>query len=391
MTISVTAPDFRADPYPIYEDLRRAGVSALSLVEGPLAIFDHRLTAALLEDRRFAHWHLPRGAAETAFGRLLSRWLTLMDPGNHTLVRQLTSRLLSAARVQQLAIELRHTAARLLPRTAGAFDVVSDFARPLTLAAAATLLGVPDGERSRFEALVTSAGARLLNAATSTPAEVDPALAAVREFLSELAERARGRADTDRDLPGCLHAATAAEGLTPDDLVAFTIFFLFASHENMMNFIGNAFLALLQRPPALLEFVRRPQPTAIDELLRFDSPVQFISLLATERTTVAGRTIEPDDLVWASVGAANRDPDRFADPGCLILDRADNQHLTFGRGALFCPGAALARLEGSIALEALASLVNPRLATSSLCWREHPIVLRGLHALPVAHGGAGIQ
>ena len=391
MTISVSDQAFRADPYPIYEQLRRDGASVVRLAEGPWAIFEHHLCAGLLEDRRFAHWHLPRGAAETAHGQLLERWLTLLDPANHSLLRQLTTRLLSAARVRQLEMDLRHTAATLLPRASGRFDVVADLARPLTLKAAAILLGIPDGERSRFDALVTTAGARLLNAVSSTAAEGDQALAEIREFMLDLIERSRGRDETDRDLPGCLHAATAHDGLTSDDLVAFTIFFLFASHENLMNFIGNAFLALLRRPEVLLEFSRQRQPAAIDELLRFDSPVQFISLLARERVDVAGTTIEPDDLVWISVGAANRDPHRFEEADRLILDRPDNPHLSFGRGSLFCPGAMLARLEGTIALEALASLVNPRLEASTLCWRQHPIVLRGLHALPVAHEGAGVQ
>ena len=391
MTVSVAAAAFRADPYPIYEQVRGSGTPVIRLAEGPWAVLDHAPGASLLEDRRFAHWHLPRGAGDTVHGRLLKRWLTLMDPASHTRLRQLTARLLSAARVQLLEDELRHVADGLMPRAPGTFDVVSGFARPLTLSAAATLLGVPDADRDTFDQLVTAAGPRLLSAASADTTERDRALLAVREFVFDLVDRARGRAESDRDLPGCLHAAAAHDGLTRDDLLAFTVFFLFASHENLLNFIGNAFLALVRRPDARRALARRRRPADVDELLRFDSPVQFISLLAKAPVEIAGTAIAADDLVWVAVGAANRDPRRFTDPASVLLDRPDNQHLSFGRGSLFCPGAMLARLEGSVALEALTTLANPRLTSASLCWREHPIVLRGLHSLPVAHDGVAVQ
>ncbi len=220
------------------------------------------------------------------------------------------------------AVREAGAAAEQCLRDRRSIDVIDDFARPFTLAVAAHFLGVP-------------------------PSVTDP-----------------------------------------EETVAFKTFLLFAAHDNMMNFIGNAWLALIRDVDAMARLRSDPSlwQTAIDELLRYDSPVQFISLLSREPVDVGDMHISAGEIVWIAVGSANRDPERFASPDRLVLERRDNGHLSFGTGAMKCIGAHLARLEGRVALEILLRLRGATLA-GEVAYRQEPPVLRGAEHIFVEYHG----
>jgi cytochrome P450 len=189
---------------------------------------------------------------------------------------------------------------------------------------------------------------------------------------------------------GLIHAMMTAEvdgaRLTEEEIIANLIVTLVGGQETTTNLIGNGVLTLLRHPAELERLRSEPSliPSAVEELLRYESPSQHTARLAPDDTELGGKQIRKRQAVIAVMGAGNRDPDRFPDPDCLQLDRKDNRHLAFGWAAHFCFGAALARLEGQIAFERILSrLVNLRLDTRvPLSWRQN-LGLRGLSALPV--------
>jgi cytochrome P450 len=203
-------------------------------------------------------------------------------------------------------------------------------------------------------------------------------------FRGLIAERrAAPRADMLSDL---IAAEEAGDTLTENELLATCILLLVAGHETTVNLIGNGTLALLRHPAELRRLRENPGliGSAVEELLRYDGPVQRTSRVPGEAVTIGGRTIDQGELVLPFIGAADRDPAQFPDPDILDIGRADNRHIAFGWGIHFCLGAPLARLEGQIAINALLQrLPKLALATDRPQYRQS-LTLRGLQALPVA-------
>ena len=198
-------------------------------------------------------------------------------------------------------------------------------------------------------------------------------------------ERCSTRED---DLISKLVEADDASGSEVGDrrLVNLLIVLLHAGHQNMMNFIGNSVLALARDPDCLALIRREPARIAgaVDELMRFDSPVQFIPLISRDTITLYDQVIQPGEGVWVCVGAANRDPEAFSSPDRLDLSRNAQRQLSFGLGAWRCVGARLAQVSGAVALERFfAHVAEFRVVDEALRWRGHPIVQRGLEAFPI--------
>jgi cytochrome P450 len=187
-----------------------------------------------------------------------------------------------------------------------------------------------------------------------------------------------------------LNAEIQGDRLTDDEIIANVIVTMVGGQETTTNLIGNGVLSLL-RNPGELERVRRDLaliPSAVEELLRYESPSQHTARLAPEDMTLGGKTIRKRQAVIAVMAAGNRDPERFPEPDRLDITRKDNRHLAFGWAAHFCFGAALARLEGQIAFEALLRrLPDWKLVPEPLVWRQN-LGLRGLVALPMTFGTA---
>jgi len=187
-------------------------------------------------------------------------------------------------------------------------------------------------------------------------------------------------------LSGLIAAEEAGDTLSENELLATCILLLVAGHETTVNLIGNGTLALLRHPAELRRLRERPGliASAVEELLRYDGPVQRTARVPSEDVTLGGRSIGKGELVMPFIGAADRDPAQFPDPDRLDITRADNRHIAFGWGIHFCLGAPLARVEGQIAINTLVQrLPKLALATASPEYRQS-LTLRGLKALPVS-------
>jgi cytochrome P450 len=268
----------------------------------------------------------------------------------------------------------------------GSFDVIADLAYPLPVTVISEMLGVPEADRGALRRwsldLIYTLDPML---SVEALARAQRAGAEFRAYLRELIAERRTRLGDDL-LSGLIQAEDDGQQLSPQELVATCVLLLVAGHETTSSYIGNGMLALLRHPDQYARLHEDPglMRSAGEELLRFDSPVQLTGRLALRETEIAGRRVEAGQDVVALVGAANRDPDVFAEPDRLDLGRADNRHLAFGGGIHFCLGAPLARVEGGTAIAALARRF-PALApdTDEPAWRD-TVTLRALRSLPVA-------
>jgi orsellenic acid P450 oxidase len=374
------AADVQRDPYPHYARMHREAPVQRTARHAWIAV-RHRDVAALLADERLAHWTIDAGAESqpaNEFDRIVGRWLALMNPARRSRLRALTAPLFAPARLAALSHDIESEAERLLAHASPRFDLVRDYAEPLTMCAIAAQFGVPPAIREQFAERATAIRGSLFQVLTSGRArpEGQPFIDLLRTLFDD-EEIRRG--------DGILASLVRAEDVDADDFVALALVFLFAGQENITNCIASGLWTLLRHPHALARLRRGevPTETAIEELLRFESPVQYVSLHARECVALDGNIVQPGDEVLAAIGAANRDPEAFADPDRLDLSRSPNPHLSFGCGVLFCIGAALARLEARVAIDVLLSRFDRIDLAAEPSWRTVPAVLRGVASLPV--------
>ena len=386
-------PDFIEDPYPVYDRLR-AEDPVHRHPFGFYALTRYEDVAAFLRDGRFDK-HGYQALFESRFGGGPdASWLALSmlfrDPPDHTRLRALVSKAFTPAVVERLRPHLQIIVDRLLDRVAGAgrMDVIGDLAYPLPVTVISELLGVPvaDTEEVRRWAL------HLTRALDAIALPVEPeviqrgrqATGEMVEYFGRLAEERRRRPGSDL-LSGLVEAEEAGDRLTQRELLATCVLLYVAGHETTVNLIGNGLLALLRHPTELRRLRDDPGliPGAIEELLRYDGPVQRTGRMAARDTEIGGVPIPEGSLVLGLLGAANRDPAQFAEPNRLDLTRAEPRHLAFGSGIHYCLGAPLARLEAQVAIgTVLRRFPALTLAVERPVWRPSS-ALRGLEALPV--------
>jgi cytochrome P450 len=309
------------------------------------------------------------------------------DGEDHRRLRRLVSKAFTPRMVEQLRPRIQEIADDLIDRAAaaGEMELVSEFAFPLPITVIAELLGVPVADRERFREWSAAMVSPPLDAAEAEQA--DAMLGAfVRYLLALFAERRQVPGD---DLVSALVAVEdGGDTLSEEELCSMIALLIVAGHETTVSLIGNATLALLTHPRqrAALEGDPSLLPRAVEELIRYDGPVErTLNRWAAVDVELGGQTIRRGDNVIVILGAADRDPERFDAPDKLDLGAARERHLGFGRGSHFCLGAPLARLETEIALGTLLRLPRLRLAVaeSELRWRPVPL-FRSLVALPVA-------
>ncbi len=322
-----------------------------------------------------------------AAGALLSKVLLFMDAPDHTRLRGLVSKAFTPRSVERLRPRIAQLTEEMLAplREAGRFDVIDDVGFPLPVTVICELLGVPSEDRELFRQH-TRAMAAILDRDV-TPAQLGEAAGAALTFgayLVPLFEQRRRAPQADL-ISALVAAEEAGDRLGADELLITVVLLLAAGHETTMNLIGNGLLALLRNPDQLELLRARPDlmPSAVEELLRYDSPVRLTARTALEDAVVAGEAVRAGDQVMAMLDAANHDPAVFEAPHTLDVTRDARRHLSFGGGAHYCLGAALARAEAQVALSALVALPGLELATDEPRWR--PLVaLHGLESLPVS-------
>jgi cytochrome P450 len=394
------------NPYPVYALLR----TVHPVLRVPTPGFDgpgvwlltrHRDVHAVLRDARFSVDRLQAPIIRDNLDRLPAfvqqgarglRSMLIMDPPDHTRVRKLVNKAFTPKRVAALRPRIEQLVAEELDVVGASerFDLIHDLAEPLPAIVIAELLGVPAEDHRQFRQwssqLIAGISARTDEARSGAAEAAQRIMVYLREIIA-----ARRREPRDDLISAMIQAQEESDALSDAELLATSNLLLLAGHETTTNLIGNGVLALLREPEQLARLRRDPRlvPTAIEELLRFDGPVQATIRVALEDVALddaerGEQVIPKGSAVLVSLGAANRDPAVFADPDTLDIGRDPNPHVVFGFATHFCMGAPLARLEAQVAIGALvARFPDLALREEAPEYRENP-VLRGLKRLELA-------
>jgi cytochrome P450 len=385
-------PATKADPYPLYARLRQRGP-----VRSPLGLFaaaDHATVASILRDRRFSSSPVhQRGYRPRSYppgdprAELPAADLLTMDPPDHTRLRRLVAGAFTPRAIAGLEPWIREVTVRLLTAADGAagFDLIDALAFPLPIAVICHLLGVPAKDQAQFRAWGHDVAAALDPQTTAAAqAQTRAAELALTGYLQDLARERRANRDNSI-LSALIAAEEEGDRLGSGEVVSTALLLLIAGFETTVNLIGNGTVALLGDPDNWNRLRQDPAlvPAAIEEMLRYDSPVQLTARIATEDVEVGGSMIEAGRAIIVSIGGANRDPEVFEQPDKFRIDRPDpSRHLSFSLGTHHCLGAALARLEGRIAIEELTRRY-PALELAAPPTRRPLLVLRGFQSVPV--------
>ena len=388
-------PDVLANPYPLYRHLRSEDpvhwdpflhawvVTRYSDVVHVLHHFSANRTPT---PEQLSELNL---SALNPIAKVMVRQMLFLDPPDHTRLRALASAAFTPRRVEQLRSHIQDVMNMLLDMVGGKgrMDVIEDFAAPAPAIVTAEMLGVPVQDHVQLKTW-SQDFAEMLGNFQHNPDRYPRVLRSVENLCSYFQVEMREQRTCPRD--GLIRAMMEAEvdgtSFTEEEIVANLIVTMVGGQETTTNLIGNGLLTLLRHPEEMKRLRADSSliPSAVEELLRYESPSQHTARLAPADVQLGNRQIRKRQAVIAVMGAGNRDPERFEEPDRLDLARKDNRHLAFGWAAHFCFGAALARLEGQIAFETLLRrLPNLKLDTEApLQWR-HNLGLRGLTALPV--------
>jgi cytochrome P450 len=387
-------PEVLANPYPLYRRLRD---------EDPVhwdpflhAWVVTRYTDVLTVLLKFSADRTPTPKKLSEMGlsalnpiaQVMVRQMLFMDPPAHTRLRSLAAQAFTPRRVETLRSHIREITNSLLDavQDTGRMDVIADLAELLPCIVTAEMLGVPVEDHRQLK-VWSQDFAEILGNFQHNPDRVLPILRSVEEmtayFRSAMSEqRLRPRGGLVSSL---MNAEIEGDRLSEEEVIANCILTMVGGQETTTNLIGNGVLTLLRNPGELQRLCKDVSllPSAVEELLRYESPSQHTARLANEDTILGGKAIGKGQAVIAVMGAANRDPERFPDPDRLDVTRKDNHHVAFGWAAHFCFGAPLAKIEGQIAFESLLSrMPDLALEAAPLTWRNN-LGLRGLIALPV--------
>ena len=390
-------PEFRKNPYPTYHRLliedpvqeNPLGGLVLSRYADCTAMLrDPRASSDFRKSDNFRQQALDQGLDYDALLEENRSFLSL-DPPDHTRLRGLVNKAFTPKVVEGLKPRIQEIVTELLDAALerGTIDIMEDYAYPLPVAIICDMLGVPFEDNVRFRAWTKAAARSLDPDELLSKDEQDARQAtfdAFNEYFEDLIQKRR--ADPKDDLISALIAAED-EGakLSHEELVSTCILILIAGHETTVNLIGNGTLQLLRHEDQQDLLRSRPEiiKSAVEELLRFDPPVQLTARLGLEDIAVGGKVLKKGQQALLLIGAANRDPEQFPEPQRLDLLRAENRHIAFGMGIHFCLGAPVARVEGQTAIGELISRTTKLEFLADEPRYNENLVLRGLAELPV--------
>jgi hypothetical protein len=388
-------PDVLADPYPLYRRLRTEDPVHWDPFLHAWVVTRYGDVVRVLHEFSARRTPTPEHLATmglsnlTPIAQLMVRLMLFMEGEPHTRLRGLCSQAFTPSRIEALRAHIQDIADRLLDDVAsrGEMDLIAEFAAPLPAIVTAELLGVPTSDYPRLKQW-SADFAEMLGNFQHNPDRTERVLNTVAAMTSYFRDAILEQRVRPRE--GLVHSLLVAEvngdRLSDDEVVASLIVTMVGGQETTTNLIGNGILTLLRNPDVAEELRNDPSliGTAVEELLRYESPSQHTARLAPEDVELGGKLIRARQAVYAVMGAANRDPQRFPDPDRLDIRRTDNRHVAFGFGAHFCFGAPLARMEGQVAFATLLRRFREiRLKPSPITWRQN-LGLRGLTGLALS-------
>jgi len=423
--LNLQQKEIRSNPYPFYEQLRNQDPVHWDEELGFWVLTHYSDIDALYTDERFSRAQglmrgfqrlseIERQIAEPVY-QSFSKTVFYADPPYHTHLRGLMNHAFTPRRVDRLRPYIQEIVNELLDavQVKAEIDVIHDLAYPLPVMVIAELLGLPASDRSRFKKWSDDLFAILGTVRHKSSDLLERAARSLDEMTDYVKDLSHKRRESPQDdLLTALLSVTqdeelacpvphgssslqargelireqkASPALTAEELVANINILLSTGHETTTHLIGNGLLALLQHPEQLKKLHSQPAllSAAIEEMLRYDNPVQITYRSVLADANIKGKLIRKGDLVNTIIGSANRDPERFTDPNRFDITRSEGRHLGFGIGIHFCIGAPLVRLEAEIVFETiLRRFPHISLETETLEWQEHPI-FRGLKSLPV--------
>ena len=392
-------PEIIANPYPLYHRLRMEDPVHWDPYLFVWVVTRYQDVIRVLRD--FSAECAPTPEQLTAMGvadmnpvaQVMVKQMLFMDAPAHTRIRGLAAHAFTPARVEVLRAHIHEITERLLEPAleAGRMDVIPDLGEPLPCIVSDEMLGVPAEDHRQLKSWSRDF-AQMLGNLQHDPNQTPKVLRTVEEMTAYFRSAMRDQRSRPREglVNTLMNAEIDGDRLTEEEVVANCILTMVGGQETTTNLIGNGVLSLLRHPDQLAKLRGDLTliPSAVEELLRYESPSQHTSRLAPGDVDMGGCRIRQRQVVVAVMGAANRDPERFPDPDRLDITRQDNRHLAFGWAAHFCFGAPLARIEGQIAFEAIVrGMADLALEPGPLVWRTN-LGLRGLKALPVTFKAA---
>ncbi|MFI9809630.1 cytochrome P450 [Streptomyces sp. NPDC052301] len=390
-------PAFVADPYPVYAELRARGRVIRYEPTDQWLVPHHADVSALLRERRLGRTYRHRYTHEE-FGRtapppehepfhtLNDHGMLDLEPPDHTRIRRLVSKAFTPRTVERLRPYVHRLARDLVAGLVreGGGDLLTDVAEPLPVAVIAEMLGIPEADRGQLRPWSADiCGMYELNPSGETAERAVRASVEFSEYLRELIADRRKEPGEDL-ISGLIAAHDAGDRLTEQEMISTAVLLLNAGHEATVNATVNGWWALFRTPDQLaaLRADHSLIPSAVEELLRYDTPLQLFERWVLDDIEIDGTTIPRGSEIALLFGSANHDPAVFADPGRLDLAREDNPHISFSAGIHYCIGAPLARMELAASMTALLEQA-PTLAPAREPERKPNFVIRGLEGLSV--------
>ncbi|MER5603517.1 cytochrome P450 [Streptomyces sp. NPDC002265] len=388
---------FVADPYPAYAELRALGRVIHYEPTDQWLVPHHADVSALLRDRRlgrtyqhrFTHEEFGRSAPapeHEPFHTLNDHGMLDLEPPDHTRIRRLVSKAFTPRTVERLKPYVERLAGELVSAlvAAGGGDLLTDVAEPLPVAVIAEMLGIPESDRAQLRPWSADiCGMYELSPSQDTAAKAVRASVEFSGFLRELIA-ARRKDPGDDLISGLIAAHDEGDRLTEQEMISTAVLLLNAGHEATVNATVNGWWALFRNPGALaaLRADHTLIPSAVEELMRYDTPLQLFERWVLDEIEIDGQVIPRGAEIAMLFGSANHDPAVFADPDRLDLTRADNPHISFSAGIHYCIGAPLARIELAASMAALLEKA-PTLSLAAEPKRKPNFVIRGLDSLDV--------